>query len=97
MTSGRSWSWSVSDDGGVRETETCGGWESVAVVTVTYEKMSRVSVTQQTPVKHVICNLQLTFSSCGAGCGATWVAGEAACEAETACGEEGARSESAQP
>lgn len=87
----------MSDDGDVRETETCGGLESVAEVTVTYKQTSRVSVTQQTAVKHVICNLQLTFSSCGVGCGATWVAGEAACEAETACGEEDARWESAQP
>lgn len=54
ITSERSWSWSVSDDGGVQETETCGGLESVAGVTVTYEKMSCVSVTQQRPVKHVI-------------------------------------------
>lgn len=96
----------MSDDGGVRETETCGGLESVAGVTVTYETMSCVSMTQQRAVKRVICattpssgrpNLRLTFSSCEAGCGATWVVGEVAYEAETACGEEGARWESAQP
>lgn len=106
ITSERSWSLSESDDGGARETETCGGLESVSAVIVTYEKMSCADVTQQRPVKHVIRtttpnsgarDFQLTSSSCEAGCGATWAAGVVAYEAGTACGEEGARWESARP
>lgn len=95
ITSEMSWSWIVSDDGGVRETETCGGLESVGGVTETYEKMSCVSMTQLRPVKHD--SHHITFFSCGAGCVATWVAGEVTCEAGTAYGEGGARWEWAQP
>lgn len=42
----------MSDDGGARETETCGELESVGGVTETYDKMSCVSMTQLRPVKH---------------------------------------------
>lgn len=36
ITSGRSWNWSATDDGGGQVIETCGGLESVAVETETF-------------------------------------------------------------